>query len=72
MIETGWMIENNITGYPTWWTGCHNIEGMNEWDIESNNCIRFCRKEDAEMVIVGVLGFKIPSKNIFASDHQWG
>ena len=71
-IQTGWMIENKINGYPMWWTGCHNIAGINEWDIESLNCVRFCRKEDAEMVIVGVLGLKIPSENILATDHQWG
>ena len=72
-IETGWMIENRINGQAWWWTGCHeDIDGMDEWSIDSNDCVRFCRKEDAEMVIVGVLGMKIPSTNIFATDHQWG
>ena len=71
-IETGWMIESNINGQVWWWTGCHDIDGMNEWSTNSNDCVRFCRKEDAEMIIVGVLGYKIPSTNLYASEHQWG
>lgn len=70
--EQGWMIERR-TLPPLWWTGDHiRHEDQREWSSDPNECIRFARKEDAEMVMVGVLGLKLPSPNVEATEHGWG
>ncbi len=71
MSESGWMIERRMVP-PTWWTGDHLAhETQREWSEDSNECVRFARKADAEMVIVGALGLKIPSSNVIATEHEW-
>lgn len=75
MIESGWLIEyhfNDRNG-PHYWSGDHIAhEARIEWTTDSLSAVRFARKVDAEMVIVGVLGLRIPAINVFAAEHQWG
>lgn len=71
--EYGWLIEyTGIHGAPLWWTGDHIEHGANkEWSGDSLQAVRFARKVDAEMVMVGVLGLKLPSPNVKAIEHNW-
>ena len=72
-METGWLIELFGRDCPTWWGGIHpeTDPTLPEWVTDSLSAVRFARKEDAEMVMVGVLGLKIPSLNVMAVEHGW-
>jgi hypothetical protein len=70
--ENGWLIEYNSPRGMWWWTG----DGINdnyqvEWSKDSLQAVRFSRKVDAEMVMIGVLGLKLPSPNVKAVEHNW-
>lgn len=74
-IESGWLIEYHFDDRngPHYWSGDHiGHEAQEEWTTDPNSAVRFARKVDAEMVMVGVLGLRIPSLNVRAEDHQWG
>jgi hypothetical protein len=74
-IESGWLIEYHFNGYdnPRYWSGDHiEHEGQEEWTLDSNSAVRFSRDVDAEMVMVGVLGLKMPAHIVCAHEHQWG
>jgi hypothetical protein len=73
MIEEGWLIELFGRDRPLWWGGIHpEIDtSLPEWVDDSLSAVRFSRKVDAEMVMAGVLGLKIPSPNVQATEHSW-
>lgn len=64
--ETGWLIElrPSVTSQPTWYG--ETDEGVLGWTTNNLRAIRFCRKEDAERVIVCE-----HFTEAFASDHMW-
>ncbi len=74
-IESGWLIErvpitNNGILY---WSGDHiEHECQEEWTLDSNSAVRFSRDVDAEMVMVGVLGLRLPGVIVKAVEHEWG
>jgi hypothetical protein len=86
MSESGWMIEATqkeielliahrfLEGSdPIWWTGINeNImsEGFASWSHDPNDGVRFCRKEDAERVIIG-LGYSLDNLWMKATEHIW-
>ena len=70
--DYGYLIEYIGPKGPEWWTGDHiPRDGPAEWSQDSLQAVRFRRKEDAEMVMVGVLGLKLPSPNVKAIEHNW-
>lgn len=70
--ESGWLIEYHFDSEPRWWTGDHLAHSeQEEWSKDSLQAIRFSRKVDAEMVMVGVLGLKLPCLNVVACEHGW-
>ena len=70
--EYGWLIEYRFDAEPRWWTGDHlSHGGQEEWSRDSLCAVRFARKADAEMVMVGVLGLKLPCLNVVALEHNW-
>ena len=74
-MELGWLIEYHFDDRngPHYWSGDHLAhEAQVEWTTDANSAIRFARRVDAEMVMVGVLGLKIPSLNVVAVEHGWG
>jgi len=73
-MNNGWMIEYHFddTNGPHFWTGDYiNHTGKIEWTTNPNHGVRFSRKCDAEMVMVGVLGLKLPCLNVLAVEHEW-
>ena len=67
-----WIIESHVNG-TSFWSGDHiPHEDQEEWTKDLSLAVRFCRKADAEMVIVGVLGLRLPSKNVFAQEAVEG
>ena len=73
-VEYGWLIEYRFDDRngPHYWSGDHIAHASKmEWTTDSNCAVRFSRKVDAEMVMVGVLGLKIPSLNVLATEHAW-
>lgn len=72
--STAWLIEYHFDDRngPHYWSGDHiGHEAKEEWTLDPNCAVRFSRKADAEMVIVGVLGLKIPALNVVATEHEW-
>jgi hypothetical protein len=73
--ESGFLIEYHFDDRngPHYWSGDHiGHEAQEEWTLDSNSAVRFSRKADAEMVMVGVLGLKLPALNVRAELHEWG
>ena len=64
-IEKGWLIESMRDGKTIYLTV--PTDGVFSWTTESMKAIRFCRQEDAEMVLrlSGGDGEKI-------AEHMWG
>lgn len=70
--ESGWLIEYHFDNEPRWWTGDYLAhKGQEQWSKDSLQAVRFSRKVDAEMVMVGVLGLKLPCLNVVATEHGW-
>ena len=85
-IESGWLIEATDTqksllmkmGYqsnmaPTYWTGVNEQTMMKHrhvWTQEVDEAIRFSRKIDADMYILG-LGYSLDNPWIRATEHIW-
>lgn len=72
--EYGWLIEYHFDDRngPHYWSGDHIAHpGREEWTTDPNSAVRFSRKADAEMVMVGVLGLRVPALNVFAAEHGW-
>ena len=65
MIETGWLIEKtDENGKPFWLTVKNELF---DWTDDPNKPIRFCRREDAEMV-AGLIGQDAEK----ITEHEWG
>lgn len=74
-FATGWLIEYHFDDRngPHYWSGDYiSNPAQEEWTLNPNGAVRFARKVDAEMVMVGVLGLKLPCLNVKAEEHQWG
>lgn len=71
-METGWLIESFNKGRVTYWGGIHpqQYDDQLEWVENPMLAVRFSRKVDAEMVMVGVLGLKIPASNVHAVKYE--
>jgi hypothetical protein len=65
------MIERFGGRAPMWWGGVVGAANDETWTTDPLLGVRFARREDAEMVIVGVLGYKITSSNVHATEHEW-
>ena len=67
--ETGWIIQRKTSDNRfVYWAGCNYDEY--KWIDNPNHCVRFVRKVDAEMVIVGVLELRVPSTNVEAVMYE--
>lgn len=70
MDETGWLIECNIDGIPSWFG--YSL-GEPVWTFDTGKAIRFSRKEDAQCMydILKVRGVIHERTEAQAVEHMW-
>lgn len=73
-----WLVEWKAHGHgPQWW-GFNHTPGKNAtWCSDSNNAIRFARKEDAErmrlhiIAVAGLTGMHDYERSVSVTEHMW-